>query len=169
MDVFDHYQELRFQIDQHREELKEKSDEIDEIALAMIDQTKKYEALYLRNVKEGFSSFDDCKSLEHELNQIEETFRHPNLLIQSIKDMQQKQETALNEIQVKLNQITIVKDTLTATNYFLPTFSPINQEEETSIFGSIKLNACWLNVNSFKGQILTNKQQYFELINLKYF
>jgi hypothetical protein len=51
LDVFDHYQELRFQIDQHREELKEKSDEIGEIALAMIDQTKKYEALYLRNIK----------------------------------------------------------------------------------------------------------------------
>jgi hypothetical protein len=92
LDVFDHYQELRFQIDQHREELKEKSDEIDEIALAMIDQTKKYEALYLENIKEGFSSFDDCKSLEHELNQIDETFRNPNLLIQSIKDMQQKQD-----------------------------------------------------------------------------
>ena len=30
LDVFDHYQELRFQIDQHREELKEKSDEIEE-------------------------------------------------------------------------------------------------------------------------------------------
>ena len=166
LDVFDHYQELRFQIDQHREELKEKSDEIDEIALAMIDQTKKYEALYLENIKEGFSSSDDCKSLEHVLNQIEETFRNPNLLIQSIKDMQQKQETALNEIQSKLNEITIVKDTLIATNYFQPTFSPLNQEEETSIFGSIKLNACWSNVNSFKGQILTSKQQYFKLIKL---
>jgi hypothetical protein len=166
LDVFDHYQELRFQIDQHREELKEKSDEIDEIALAMIDQTKKYEALYLRNIKEGFSLFDDYKSLEHELNQIEDAFRHPNLLIQSIKDMQQKQETALNDIQSKLNEITIVKDTLIATNYFQPTFSPINQEEETSLFGSIKLNACWLNVNSFKGHILTSEQQYFKLIKL---
>jgi hypothetical protein len=166
LDVFDHYQELRFQIDQHREELKEKSDEIDEIALAMIDHTKKYEALYLENVKEGFSLFDDCKSLEHELNQIEETFRNPNLLIQSIKDMQQKQETVLNEIQSKLNEITLVKDTLIATNYFQPTFSPINQEGGTSIFGSIKLNACWSNVNSFKGHILTSKQQYFKLIKL---
>jgi hypothetical protein len=63
LDVYNHYQELRFQIDQHRDELKEKSDEIDEIALTMIDQTKKYEALYLSNVKEGFSLFDDCKSL----------------------------------------------------------------------------------------------------------
>jgi hypothetical protein len=167
LDVYNHYQELRFQINQHREELKEKSDEIDEIALAMIDQTKKYEALYLRNIKEGFSLFDDCKSLEHVLNQIEETFRNPNLLIQSIKEMQQKQETALNAIQSKLNEITLVKDTLIATNYFQPTFSPINQEGETStLFGLIKLNACWLNVNSFKGHILTSVQQYFILIKL---
>jgi hypothetical protein len=166
-DVFDHYQELRFQIDQHREELKEKSDEIDEIALAMIDQTKKYEALYLRNVKEGFSLFDDCKSLEHELNQIEDAFRNPNLLIQSIQAIQRKHEESLNDIQSKLNEITLVKDTLIATNYFQPTFSPINQEGETStLFGSIKLNACWLNVNSFKGQILTSVQQYFELIKV---
>ena len=81
---FEHFQEIRRKIDLQREELKH---EIDKIALAMIDQTKKYEALYLENVKEGFSLFDDCKSLEHELNQIEETFRHPNLLIQSIKEM----------------------------------------------------------------------------------
>ncbi len=28
------------------------------------------------------------------------------------------------------------------------------------------MNACWLNVNSFKGEILTNAQQYFELIKV---
>ncbi len=28
------------------------------------------------------------------------------------------------------------------------------------------MNACWLNVNSFKGHILTNEQQYFELIKV---
>jgi hypothetical protein len=38
-DVFDHYQELRFQIDEHRERLKQKIDEIDEIALKMINDT----------------------------------------------------------------------------------------------------------------------------------
>jgi hypothetical protein len=40
MDVYNHYQELRFQIDEHRERIKER---IDVIALAMIDQKKKYE------------------------------------------------------------------------------------------------------------------------------
>jgi hypothetical protein len=42
--AFDHFQEMRFQIDEHRERLKER---IDDIALAMIDHTKKHEEIYL--------------------------------------------------------------------------------------------------------------------------
>ncbi len=40
MDVFDHFQEIRFKIDQHREELKKR---IDDIALKMIDATNKWQ------------------------------------------------------------------------------------------------------------------------------
>ena len=52
------------------------------------------------------------------LNEIEETFRSPNLLIQSIKEMQQNQEDSLNEIQIKFTEMNQVKDNLEATNYF---------------------------------------------------
>jgi hypothetical protein len=97
LDVFEHFQEIRFQIDEQREILQEKSDEIDDIAMAMIDQTKEYEVLYLKNIKEDFSSFDDCKSLEHELNQIEELFRDPNLLIETIKNSEIHLINAKNE------------------------------------------------------------------------
>ncbi len=45
-DLFDHFQEIRFQIDEHREEAKKR---IDDIALAMIDRTKKNEEIYLKN------------------------------------------------------------------------------------------------------------------------
>jgi transposase-like protein len=45
-DVFDHFQEIRFKIDQHREELKKR---IDDIALAMIDKTNKYQEKYLQD------------------------------------------------------------------------------------------------------------------------
>ncbi len=134
MDVYNHLQEMRLRIDQHREELKKR---IDDIALSMIEETNKYQEKYLRDLKESFSSFDETQSLEDKLNEIEETFRNPHLLIQSIKDMQQKQVVSLNDIQLKLNEITIVKDHLTAKNYFLPTFSSFNQEAETSLFGSI--------------------------------
>ena len=41
-DIFNDFQELRFQIDEHRERERLKV-RIDEIALAMIDKTKKYE------------------------------------------------------------------------------------------------------------------------------
>ncbi len=94
--VFDHYQELRFQIDEHRERLKEK---IDDIALAMIGDTKTNEAMFLKNLKERFqenlSSFDQSKSLENQLFEIEDALRQPDLLIQTIKEMQQKQEESL--------------------------------------------------------------------------
>jgi hypothetical protein len=84
-DVFEYFQVMRFQIDEQREKLKER---VDEIASAMIDDTKKYEKIYLKSLKEKLFanlSFDETKSMENQLNQIEETFRDPNLLIQTIK------------------------------------------------------------------------------------
>ena len=51
-DVFDHFQEVRFQVDEHREELKKR---IDDIALKMIDQKEKCEESLSKNLKEKFS------------------------------------------------------------------------------------------------------------------
>jgi DNA-binding ferritin-like protein len=110
--VFEYFQEMRNQIDEHREKLKEK---IDEIALAMIERTKICEEEQLNSIKEKFfenSSFDETKSLLTELNQIEETFRNPNLLIETIKEMQRKQDESLRDIQSKFNEINQVKDNL---------------------------------------------------------
>jgi len=154
--VFDHFQEIRFQIDEHREEVKKR---IDEIALKMIDETKKNEEIYLNNLKENLSSLDDCKSLDTQLNEIEETFRNPNLLIGTIKEMQRKQEESLKDIQSKLNQMTKVH--LKATNEFRPNLYLIDLERTCS-FGLIKLNACWLNYNTltlYMSEILTNQRQ----------
>jgi hypothetical protein len=163
-DIFNHFQELRSQIDQHREELKKR---IDDIALAMIDQTKKYEKVYLNDLKEKFSSFDDSQSLENEMNEIEELFRNPNLVIKSITELQQKQEDSLKDIQLKLNEMSKIKDDLMKTNEFKPNLSSFNQEEDACLFGSIKLDACWLYINSFKSsQILTDERQMSELIDL---
>jgi methyl-accepting chemotaxis protein len=115
--VFNHFQELRFKIDEHRERLKAK---IDDVALEMIEQTKKCEAEYLKEVKVTLlSSFDHSKSLDKDLEEIEEFFRNPNLLIQSIKEMQQRQEESLKEIQSKLNEINQVKVDLKAANEFV--------------------------------------------------
>jgi hypothetical protein len=108
--VFDHFQELRFQIDEHRERLKEK---IDDIALEMIAQTKMYEKIYLKDLNVNLletTSFVETKSLEDRLNEMEDTFRNPDLLIKTIKEMQKKQEKSLNYIQFKLNEINQIKD-----------------------------------------------------------
>ncbi len=66
--IFDHFQVMRFKIDEQREELKKR---VDEIALAMIDQTKKSENVYLKELKERFSSIDHLQSIENKMNQIE--------------------------------------------------------------------------------------------------
>ena len=49
--VFEHFQAMRFEIDLQREKLKKL---IDDIALEMIDETEKYEAMYLNNLKKDF-------------------------------------------------------------------------------------------------------------------
>jgi hypothetical protein len=97
-DVFDHFQEMRYKVDEQREELKKR---IDDIALELIDKIKKSEEIYLSQLEERFSSVDVSKSLETELNEIEELFRNPSLLIQTIQDMQFKQEESLKDIQLK--------------------------------------------------------------------
>ena len=45
MDVYNHFDEIRFKIDEHRERTKEK---IDDIALEMIDKVKKHEKKFLK-------------------------------------------------------------------------------------------------------------------------
>jgi hypothetical protein len=162
LDVFEHFQEMRFQIDEHRERIKER---IDHIALAMIDQTKESEEMFLKNIKEHFSSFDDSKSLQIKLTEIEETFRNPNLLFESIQEMQQKQEEALKDIQIKLNEMNQVKEFCEETNVFYPNSISLNQNEETSLFGLLKLKQ-YSNVNSLKSQILKDEQQLLKLIEL---
>ncbi len=67
----------------------------------MIDETKKYEVMHLNSLREKLLDtlpIDQSKSLENQLNEIEDTFRNPNLLIEKIKEMQLKQEESLNEI-----------------------------------------------------------------------
>jgi hypothetical protein len=162
-DVYEHFREIRFQIDEHRERIKAR---VDDIALAMIDATKKHEKMFMENLMENFySSFDGIQSRETQLNQIEETFRDPNLLIQTIKDMQKKQVESLNDIQFKLKQMNQVKDDVKLTNGFKPNLSSINQKN-TCLFGSINLSGYFSSMNLLKSQILKSEQQYSELLKL---
>jgi hypothetical protein len=91
------------------------------------------------------------------MNQIEETFRNPNILTESIKEMQRKHEESLKEIQSKLNQMTKIKDNLEAANEFKPNSSFLRQEEYTSLFGTIRLFG-FTNLDLFKSQIQIERQ-----------
>ena len=70
---FEHFQEIRRKIDLQREELK---NEIDNIALAMIDQTKEFEMFFMKRLKP-----EDVISshLTAGLKVINETFRIQNI------------------------------------------------------------------------------------------
>jgi hypothetical protein len=160
-DVYNHFEEMRFQVDEQREELKKK---IDDIALAMIDKIKKNEEIYLKELKVKFSSVHESQSLEIKLNEIQELFRNPSLLIETIKEMQQKQEESLRDIQLKLNEMNQIKDDLKATLFFIPNLSSFNQDE-TSMFGSIKLNQ-YSNIHSLQSEILKDERLLVELIKL---
>jgi hypothetical protein len=87
-------------------------------------------------------------------------------LYETINAIQQKQEATLNDIQLKLIEMNQVKDHLMSTNEFKPNLSLFDQKEETSLFGSIKLNSFWLNMNLFKSQIIKGERQMSELIKV---
>ena len=59
---------------------------------------------------------------------------------------------------MKFNEIQ-VKELLEDTNDFQPSFSFFNQEGDTLLFGSIKLDGYWLNTNSFINNLAAFKSQ----------
>jgi hypothetical protein len=123
LDVHNYFQEIRFKLDEHREELKQK---IDDIYMEMIEKTKKFETTYLKSLEDNLNAslnpFETI-SLEQSLNETEESFRNPNVLIESIRDMQRQQEEAISELKLKLNEQSQVKDELTRMNEFKPNVS----------------------------------------------
>ena len=120
VDCHNHFQELRFQLNMHREKLKEK---IDDIYMDMIDKTKEFESSYLKSFNEkltaSFKSLE-LKSVDDHLKDLEETFCNPNLLIESIQTIQIKQQTAEKSIQSKMNELNQIKVNLKESNQFKP-------------------------------------------------
>ena len=158
LDCHNHFQEIRFQLDMHREKLKEK---IDEIYMEMIEKTKEFEMSYLNCLDEKLSSSlksIEIKSIVEDLNATEETFRDPNLLIESIREMNLKQKNAIDSIQLNLNEMSQVNEDLKASNQFKP-FLSFNQD----LFGQLHFNL--FPSGPFKSKILSG-QQPWDLIKL---
>ena len=120
LDCHEHFQEIRFQIDLHREKLKEK---IDVIYMEIIEQTKRFEASYLKRfLKESETSLKPfvIKNVNEKLNALEETFRDPNLLIESIQEINLKHKESIDTIQSNLNEMTRIEIYLKSSNEFQP-------------------------------------------------
>ena len=75
-----------------------------------------------------------------------EIFRNPNLLLDSITEMQIKQQAATAELKEKLNEITKIKD-------HLKEFKP-NLSFDKVLFGQLNLNG-YSSFDPFKSLILT--------------
>jgi hypothetical protein len=150
LECHEHFQEMRKQIEMQR-------DKINDICMEMIETTQKYEKSYLKNLNE---KLDTClksfeiKSVDEGLRELEETFRNPNLLIKSIKEMYQKQEEFIQTLQSKLNGLNQIIEDLKASNQFKPNLS-FNKD----LFGKLNLN------DPFRSQILREKQS-LELLEL---
>jgi len=159
LDVHEHFTEIRFKLDEHREVLKVK---IDDIYMDMIEKTKQFEATYLKSIEDqleaSLRSFETT-SLAHSLKEAEELFRNPNLLIQSIREMQRQQEEAIVELKSKLDEQSQVNDELTRMNEFTPNVS-FNKDS----FGQLRFNE-YSNKDLYKSQILAGTQPS-ELIEL---
>jgi hypothetical protein len=152
LDVHEHFTEIRFKLDEHREKLKDK---IDDIYMEMIEKTKKFEAAYLKSLEDNLNaslkSFE-TKSLEQSLNETGESFRTQNLLTESIRGMQRQQEEAIAKLKLKLNEQSQVKDNIKEMNEFKPNVS-FSQDS----FGQLHLNE-YSSIDLFKSQILSGKQ-----------
>jgi hypothetical protein len=157
-DVYNHLHELRFQIDEHREKLKQK---IDDIALAMIEQTQKFEAEYLKTLNDQLDapleSYNKI-SIDNDFKEIEELFRDPNLLLESIQGLQRKEQDAIGSIRFKLNEMSQIRD-LKKSNAFDP-----NLSFDRLSFGSLYLKD-FLTIDPFNSSILKGSQS-MDLIKL---
>ena len=98
---FDHFSELRRQIDVQREELKNK---IDEIALKMIDRVNQKEKAYNKKIEESFLNSPRI-DIEQSKHILANEFRKPNLLVEKVKQMQNEQQQKVNEFQRRIKEI----------------------------------------------------------------
>jgi len=141
----EHFQEIRYQIDLHREKLIEK---IDKIYLKMIEQTKNVEASVSNNLSKNLEQMDTVKTshsntLEEELEKLNDSLRETNLSANKLKEKYRKQEEANARIKSKLNKMSHIEDHLKASNEFK---SNEDSFKDQDFFGSLKLNTNLSNV-----------------------
>jgi hypothetical protein len=116
MESHNNFQEIRHKLDLHREELKEK---IDKIYFEMIDKTKEQEKVFASRI-ESLNYRGEIQTLDKEIHSVNESFRHLNVSLDSIKRMVDERKSATIEIVAKLSQLNQIKKYLIKSNEFEP-------------------------------------------------
>ena len=99
---FDHFSEIRRQINIQREELKVK---IDEIAVKLIGQVNEKEKAHNLKAKNSFLEAITAVDIEKDRKRIVNGFRQPNMLITDITHFQYVQERKIKEVQSRISEI----------------------------------------------------------------
>ena len=156
----EHFQEIRRQIDIHREgdENNASRIQIDTIALNMIDKTKDFERYYFKCLNETLKKYLLIEvtsiDVDEETQALNELFREPSLKIETIKKMDVQLNGNMRKVQECLNVLTSIRGHLNS-NKFLP------NDQET--FGVLILNEF---VNDLSLSSILSREQSYELIRL---
>jgi uncharacterized coiled-coil protein SlyX len=124
--------------------------------MEMIDRTKACERSFMNSLNEKL--LKQAQSVEEDLEELEKTFRSPNILLETLNEMLQKQDKTLEGIKTKVdhvvNKVNHKKSHLNSSFIFEPNVAFVGES-----FGLLHLNG------PFNSQILTDEQSS-ELIKL---
>ena len=127
---FEHFSEIRRQIDILREALKKK---IDKIALKCIDQANEKEKAYKLRINESFHGISE-KELNKSSQLFMDEFKKPNLILENVKRLMSEQELQIKRLQAKLADFHSLKTEIDSVEF---RFGKEFQEEN---FGTFKLS-----------------------------
>ena len=159
MEFYEHFQEIRRQIDLHREEEQFllNKEKIDSIALDMIYKTIEFQRPYFQRLNKIVVEFLQFKiiqiNIEDESKQLNETFRDPNLSLDSINKMNKEQNMKTSTTETTLHEMIDVRAHLQANR-----FEPFDGD---IVFGILDLTKSCLSTS-----LILSNQQSIGLIHL---
>jgi len=153
LECLEHFQEIRRKINLQRDEMK---DEIDKIALVMLNNTKEFEALFM---KRFMPNEDIALAIGQKRMDLDEKFRCSEPLLhfeaKSIEELQSSSEKSIAALNNQLKLIEEMKNHFISTNDFKP-----NLSLDKSSFGSLN----WSDYYSLsESKILGDGKQVVDL------
>jgi len=161
LESHEHFQEIRRQIDMHREDDKfnaESRSNIDTIALDMIKRTQDFERNYFKCLDELVKKnllFEVASiDVNKETQTLNELYRDPHLKIETIKKMNAEINEKIRKVQQRHNELISIRDHLKSNNF---------QPNEQETFGVLILNEF---TNDLAFSSILSQVQSNELIRL---